>query len=488
MARSYWLEEGLAVLSALALAVGTPASAQDPASPPNLVVVLVDDLRFDEYGAAGHPFLETPSIDRLAAEGASFRRAYHATPLCSPNRASLLTGQYASKHGIRDNVAKDLTSHRLNTFPQALQALGYETAFVGKWHMGNDPTPRPGFDTWVSLPGQGRTVDPQLYEDGRLHTVPGYVTDLLTDRAVDFIEKDRDRPFLLYLSHKAVHPDARQLDDGSVDPAHPSRFVPAPRHADRYLDAQVRFAPSRLTGRQLPQGKPAIRSALESKWARPDDDAAKILSARPRDVVARTRAEMLLSVDESLGRVLEALEGRGVLDRTLVVFTSDNGYWYGEHGLTAERRMPYEAGLRSPLLVRYPPLVEGGTTVDGLVVSVDLAPSMIEAAGGVPGAHVQGQSWMPLLRGQTQGWRASAMAEYFSHERPFAWMMDMSYKVVLSGPYKLIHWLQHEGADELYDLEADPYEMDNLIHDPDRQGLVEELRAELARLAGAVVS
>ena len=247
------------------------AGAQTPEARPNIVVVLVDDLRWDEYGAAGHPFLETPSIDRVAAEGATFTRAYHATPLCSPNRASLLTGQYASRHGVRDNVAKDLTSHQLHTFPMDVQALGYETAFIGKWHMGNDPTPRPGFDTWVALPGQGRTVDPELYENGRLHTVPGYVTDLLTDRAVDFIAAEREQPFLLYLSHKAVHPDARQLDDGSVDPTYPSRFVPAPRHADRYVDAEVVYAPSRLTGRAMPEGKPAITHALEKELAQLED-------------------------------------------------------------------------------------------------------------------------------------------------------------------------------------------------------------------------
>ena len=470
------------ILLALAL-LAVPATAQQPARP-NIVVILVDDWRWDEYGAAGHPFLETPSIDRMAAEGVSFSRAYHATPLCSPNRASLLTGQYASRHGIRDNVAKDLTSHRLPTFPAAIQRLGYETAFIGKWHMGNDPTPRPGFDTWIALPGQGRTVDPELYEDGRLHTVQGYVTDLLTDRAVDFITNDRDRPFLLYLSHKAVHPDARQLNDGSVDPNYPSRFIPAERHADRYVDAEVAFAPSRLTGTDLPERKPALRSALEYKWSRPETDAGRILADKPRDVAARTRAEMLLSVDESLGRLLTTLDDEGILDETVVVVTSDNGYYYGEHGLTAERRMPYEAGARSPLLIRYPALARPGTTVDQLAVSVDLAPTAIELAGGTPGNHINGRSWLPLLRGETEGWRQSVLMEYFSHERPFAWMLDMSYKVVRTDRYKLIRWLQQDGVDELYDVDADPYEMSNLIDDPAHADTVARLRDELARLVG----
>ncbi|MDA8016939.1 MAG: sulfatase-like hydrolase/transferase [Thermoanaerobaculia bacterium] len=184
---------------------------------PNIVVVVVDDLRWDEFGAGGHPYLETPHTDRLAREGAMFLNSFHAVPLCSPNRASLLTGQYPSRHGIIDNVARNLLSHRLETFPLALDAAGYDTAFVGKWHMGNDPTPRPGFDEWAGLPGQGRTHVPFLFEDGELQEVEGYVTDLLTDRAVEFIERERNAPFLLYLAHKAVHPEARQLDDGSVD-------------------------------------------------------------------------------------------------------------------------------------------------------------------------------------------------------------------------------------------------------------------------------
>lgn len=462
------------------------AQAQDER--PNIVVVLVDDMRWDEYGAVGHPFLETPSIDRIAAEGATFSRAYHATPLCSPNRASLLTGQYASRHGIRDNVAKDLTSHTLKTFPIALQALGYETAFIGKWHMGNDPTPRPGFDTWVALPGQGRTEDPQLFENGQMHTVEGYVTDLLTDRSVDFVTAPRDTPFLLYLSHKAIHPDLRQLDDGSVDATTPPRFVPASRHDGRYVDAEVGFAPSRLTGRDMPPGKPAIQSALERKWALPETNAARVVAERPRDLVARTRAEMLLSVDESLGRLLTTLEEEGILDRTVVIFTSDNGYWYGEHGLTAERRLPYQEGLRSPLLIRYPPLVTPGSTIDGLTVSVDLAPTAIELAGGTPGPWVQGRSLVPLLEGRREGWRTSAMAEYFSHERPFAWMLDMSYKVVLKDRFKLIHWLEQDGVDELYDLVDDPFEMSNLIDDQTYAETVAEMRTELARLMGEVIS
>ena len=170
---------------------------------PNIIVIVFDDLRWDEFGAAGHPYVETPNIDRVVAEGAMFTNAFHAVPLCSPNRASLLTGQYPSRHGVIDNVARNQISHRLETYPQALQAHGYKTGFLGKWHMGNDPTPRPGFDYWTAIPGQGRVNNPVLYENGELHEVKGYITDILTDRAIAFINQAHDKPFFLHFAHKA---------------------------------------------------------------------------------------------------------------------------------------------------------------------------------------------------------------------------------------------------------------------------------------------
>jgi arylsulfatase A-like enzyme len=235
-------------------------SAEPPANPasaerPNLVVVVVDDLRWDEFGAGGHPYLETPNIDRLAAEGALFTHSFHAVPLCSPNRATLLTGQFPSRHGIIDNVSRSLASHALETFPKALQSAGYRTAFLGKWHMGNDPTPRPGFDYWVAMPGQGRSINPQFFEDGGLHEVPGYTTDLLTDRAIAFIERERERPFLVYLAHKAVHPDVVQRDDGSVDPESDQGYIPAPRH-----EAATAIAPI-LPGGARPSSAPILRES-----------------------------------------------------------------------------------------------------------------------------------------------------------------------------------------------------------------------------------
>ena len=182
---------------------------------PNFLVILIDDLRFDEFGAGGHPYMKTPHVDRIAREGALFERAFHTTPICSPNRASVLTGQYASRHGIIDNVARDAASHRLPNYHLELKRLGYETAHIGKWHMGNDGQPRPGYDHWVSFDGHGRLNDPRLNEQGRYVQRSGYITDIMNAMAVDFVSRGHDRPWSLFFAHKAVHPDAEQAADGT---------------------------------------------------------------------------------------------------------------------------------------------------------------------------------------------------------------------------------------------------------------------------------
>ncbi len=447
-------------------------------------MVVVDDLRWDEFGAAGHPFVETPNIDRLAREGAMFTRAFHAVSLCSPNRASLLTGQYPSRHGIIDNVARSYASHHLNTFPRALQQVGYRTAFVGKWHMGNDPTPRPGFDYWVSFPGQGRSINPQLFENGRLSEVTGYTTDLLTDRALAFIDRQRDGPFLLYLAHKAIHPDITQRDDGSIDPNSEGRYVPAPRHAGRYETRTYPRGAGQISTLAQLEGKPAIQRALARLTPGADTtDFARVPAPQIDDETIRRRAEMLLAVDESLGRLLAGLASRGILDSTVVLFTSDNGFFFGEHGLTTERRLPYEASIRNALLVRYPPLVAAGTRPAELTTSVDVAPTLLELAGAPVGTHLQGRSLVPVLRGQPQGWRESLLVEFYTYENPFPHLVDMDYRAIRTTRYKYIHWMQHPGDAELYDLAADSLELHNLAGDPKLAAVRRELEEDLRRLA-----
>ena len=453
-----------------------------PTDRPNLVVVVVDDLRWDEFGAGGHPYLETPNIDRLAAEGALFTRAFHAVPLCSPNRATLLTGQFPSRHGIIDNVARSLASHRLETFPHDLQRAGYRTAFLGKWHMGNDPTPRPGFDYWVAMPGQGRSVNPEFFEGGALHVVPGYTTDLLTDRAVAFIQREAARPFLVYLAHKAVHPDVVQRDDGTVDPESDQGYIPAPRHEGRYRD---RVYPRRGNPADLAAdlaGKPAVRQALDRLPARDTGHALHPGAPWTGEETIRRRAEMILAVDEGLGRIMAILDSLGMLDRTAIVLTSDNGFFFGEHGLTTERRLPYEESIRNPLLVRYPPRVRAGLRPDGLALTVDLAPTLLELAGVPVGPGIQGRSLVPLFSGTPRDWRESVLVEFYTNENPFPHLLDMDYRAVRTSRYKYVHWVQHPEAEELYDLTQDSLEVKNLAGDPAVAGVKSTLRAELGRL------
>jgi N-acetylglucosamine-6-sulfatase len=470
-----------------ALAIGTLAlppilRTADAQPRPNIVVIVIDDLRWDEFGAAGHPWLKTPNIDRLAREGAFLANSFHAVPLCSPNRATLLTGQYPSQHGIIDNVARNRMSHRLETFPATLQKSGYETAFLGKWHMGNDPTPRPGFDLWAGLPGQGRSIDPELYENGRLAVVKGYTTDILTDRAVAFINKPRTGPFLVYLAHKAVHPDVKQLDDGSVDPSSDVGYVPAPRHLGTYETQVLPRRPSVVKTLGDLGDKPAIRRALAYN-ATGDVTAifGNVEAADIDETTIRRRAEMMLAVDEGIGRILAALEARGQLDNTVFVFSSDNGFFFGEHGLTTERRLPYEESIRNPLIIRYPRVARAGSRPGQLALTVDLAPTLLELAGAPIGAHIQGRSLVPVLRGDASVWRSSILVEFYTYENPFPHLMDMDYRALRTDRYKYIHWVRHPDLDELYDLQTDPFELKNLAREPSAAALRERLRAELGR-------
>jgi N-acetylglucosamine-6-sulfatase len=324
-----------------------------------------------EVRAAGYPFVETPNMDRLAREGARFVNAFATTPLCSPSRASFLTGQYAHTHGIIDNTARP--SHQLAVFPRELQRAGYRTGFFGKWHMGNDDIPRPGFTRWVAMPGQGEAIDPLLNVDGERGRIQGYATDVLTGYVEQFIQGAAGQPFLVYLAHKAIHPNVVQRDDGSLVPVpgQPGGFIAAERHRGRYLGRQM---PRRASAFKPPLGKPALlrpiggMPPLGRETATTDDEI-------------RGRLEMLLAVDDSLGRIRAALEKLGALDNTIVVFTSDHGYFYGEHGLNEERRLAYEETIRIPLIVRYAPRVRAGTTLDDLVMSIDLAPTLLALAG-----------------------------------------------------------------------------------------------------------
>lgn len=440
---------------------------------PNIVVVLVDDLRWDEIGCMGHPFVRTPHIDRIAREGARFRNAFCSTPLCSPVRACLLTGQYTHNHGIFDNINRSKHSHTLKTFPQSLQKAGYETAYVGKWHMGNDDTARPGFDHWVSMKGQGTSFNPVLNENGKRIRHTGHTTDVLNQKVNAFVKQKREKPFCIYIAHKALHPELTQRDDGSITDPSAAKFMPAKRHAELYKNDAI---PRRLNVLDNLEGKRALQRTISGLPPLSRETGTS-------DEVVRDRLRMLAGIDDGIGMLWKLLEDQGQLDNTVFVFTSDHGYWYGEHGLSVERRLPYEEGIRVPLLVRYPPLVKAGTLIDQFAVSVDLAPTLLDLAD-VQGDHqFDGTSLVPLLKGeQPKDWRQSILIEYNS-DTVFPRLVKMGYQAVRTPRWKYIRYNELKGMNELYDVQNDPYEMKNLIGQPQSQSIVKTLQAELKRLA-----
>jgi arylsulfatase A-like enzyme len=450
---------------------------------PNLLVILIDDLRFDEYGAGGHPYMKTPHIDRIALEGALFERAFHTTPICSPNRASIVTGQYASRHGIIDNVARDAMSHRLPNYHLALQKLGYETAHVGKWHMGNDGMPRPGYHHWVSFDGHGSLNDPRLNVNGAYQQRTGYMTDLLNREALAFVGRRRKKPFALFFAHKAVHPDAHQAADGTLDMSRFGGYIPAERHRDLYRDAVFPKKPNMLPPRELVKQTPAWAEAFAMRGTERSRKLLDAIQAGTQEEI-RQRARMMAAVDEGAGMLLEELARQKKLDDTLILFLGDNGYFFGEHGLGPERRFAYEEGIRAPFALRYPRKAKAGARIRDLVICQDIAPTLIELAGGRPGAQVQGRSLLPLLAGRRRGWRKSFLIEYWA-EQAMPWLVGMTYKAVRTPTHKLIRWvnLARDGElDELYDLERDPFEVKNLARSVRYARVKASLRREMRRL------
>ncbi len=425
---------------------------------PNIVFVLVDDLRWDALSCMGSPVAKTPNIDRLAKEGALFKNFFVTLPLCSPSRASFLTGQYAHKNGILDNTDRAARSHELVTFPKLLHDVGYETAYIGKLHMGNDDSPRPGFDRWVSFKGQGVYNDPMINFDGKAERAPGYITDILNSNAVAFVKKEHTKPFVLYLAHKAVH----------------GPFTPAERHKNLYDGATGQPPPS---ARDSLEGKPAItyseRKVINGKPPKSNSKAWKNFPTLT--MLQQLRA--LAAIDEGIGQIFSALEETKQLDNTIFIFSSDNGFFWGEHGL-GDKRWAYEESIRDPLLVRYPKMAKAGSVIKKIVLNIDLAPTLLELGGAKIPNDVQGQSFLPLLKNSKAKWRDSALFEYFN-EKPYR---TPTWQAVRTDRWKYIQYSELTGMDELYDLKADPFEMKNLMNDSTAQKSLKNMKAELARL------
>ncbi|MBI4874030.1 MAG: sulfatase [Acidobacteria bacterium] len=425
---------------------------------PNIVFIFTDDQRWDSMSCAGHPFLKTPNMDRIAREGAMFTNSFVTTPLCSPARASFLTGRYVHAHGVRGNgnMYNEL-SHQLVTWPRLLHDAGYETGYVGKFHMGNDDMPRPGFDRWVSFKGQGVYDDPPLNVDGKPVNRTGYITDLIGEYSTEFLRRKRSKPFVLYVGHKAVH----------------GPFTPAPRHKDFYSTEPI---PRRPNVKDTLEGKPAVtRDVPELK----KQQAKKKQGPSPSgDALIRNQLRGLLAVDESIGEVFKALEETGQLDNTLLIFTSDNGYFWGEHGL-GDKRWSYEESIRIPMVMRFPKLIRAGTKIEHDALNVDIAPTALELAGVAAPKNLHGRSLVPAMSGKARKWRKSFLSEYFEET---GFQRAPSWQCVRTERWKYTHYTDLQGMDELYDIQADPFEMHNAIRESAARGTVTQMQAELQRL------
>lgn len=433
-------------------------------SPPNIVFVLTDDQRFDAIGALD-PNIDTPNMDRMLNEGAHFQNAFVTTSLCSPSRATLLTGQYMHSHGVVDNNKVDI-SH-LEFFPERLQTVGYQTAFIGKWHMGaHGDDPQPGFDHWVSFKGQGhyRPINngqqSWLNVNGARVAQTGYITDELTDYAMTWLDSvDQDAPFLLYLSHKAVHAD----------------FIPAERHQDQYADRLPDLPASAADTAENRDGKPMWVHNQRNSWHGVDFPYHSDLDIRE---YRRAYNRSLSAVDESLGEILAWLDAQGLKENTIVILMGDNGFMFGEHGLI-DKRNAYEESMRVPLIMYAPTKIAPGLKIDEVVANLDIAPTMLEWAGLAVPDHYEGRSMAGLIdQGEDATWRDTLFYEYF-------WEYDFPHTpttfAIRTPTHKLIQYHGVWDLEELYNIVDDPNEMVNLIDDPASIETKIELRQALFR-------
>jgi len=441
----------------LLLALTAPTFAAE--RKPNFIFLCTDDQRWDalgvvqrELGDRGRfPWFQTPNLDRLAAEGVRFRNAFVTSPLCSPARAGFLTGRYNHLNGVANNRTPFPTNSV--TYATLLRAAGYKTAYIGKWHMDAQRGPRPGFDYSASFIGQGKYFDCPFEINGETRPTRGWVDDVATDFALEFLRQHREQPFLLALGFKSPH---------------------GPRGGTN-LPERLRQLYAGEKTRPVPNlGSPAIfRSS----------GAPKADSPRTRAVMAEADTvpghldylRHIAGVDENVGRLLRALDELGLTTNTVVIFTSDNGYYLGEHGL-GDKRSLYEESIRVPLLVRWPGRFPKGATVDELALNLDLAPTLLELAGVRVPSEMQGRSWVPLLTGQRAPWRSAFLMQYF-FERGFGGTPTVV--GVRTATAKLIRYPGHEEWTELFDLVNDPYETNNLARDPAHRTLLAQLQAEL---------
>ena len=430
------------------------------AKPRNVVFILADDHRYDAMSFMGHQFARTPQMDAMARNGVHLKNALVTTSLCSPSRASILTGLYTFRHRVIDNN-RPIPPGTVY-FPQYLQKAGYATAFIGKWHMGGDSDEkRPGFDHWISFRGQGNYLPPSpdytLNVNGQRVKQKGYITDELTDYAVEWLaqQKPREKPFFLYLSHKAVH----------------ANFTPAERH-----NGQLAKLPFRRAATEAKQdaatNRPRWLEDQRNSWHGVD---FPYHSALDIEDYYKKYCETLSAVDDGIGRIMEQLKKMGIHDETLVVYMGDNGFMFGEHGLI-DKRVAYETSIRVPMLMQCPELFKGGTVVDKVVANIDIAPTILEVAGVTRPPHMDGRSFVPIAQGKNIPWREHFLYVYYWEKN---YPQSPTVFSLRGDRYKYITYYGLWDADELYDLKNDPNESKNLLYDPQFQSVATEMETKL---------
>ncbi len=437
---------------AVSLAFPAPAPAAD--RPPNIVFLLADDLRWDALGCTGSPVARTPHLDALAARGVNFRNHFVTTSICCVSRASILSGQYARRHGINDFQTAFTPAAFAQTYPALLRAAGYRTGFIGKYGVGT-VMPEKEFDDWRGFPGQGR-----YFEKGD----PGHLTAKMGDQALEFLRGcDAARPYCLSVSFKAPH-----AQDGA-----PREFPPDPRDESLYADVTVPVP--RTADPRFFAGLPKFVQESEGRrrWKNRFDTPQRFQQT------ARDYFRLVTGLDREVGRIVAALRERGLADSTLIVFTSDNGFFLGERGM-ADKWLMYEPSIRVPLIVYDPRLPERdrGRTVEALTLNIDLAPTLLDSAGVTVPAAVQGRSLLPLVLGERPAWRS----DFFYEHHTLPKIIPPS-EGVRTERWKYLRWLAAEPAvEELYDLRADPQEEHNLVSVPEHRDMLDRLRRRWAEL------
>jgi arylsulfatase A-like enzyme len=486
---------GLALLTArVALAGGASAPGQGPATTrPNILLIFTDDHAFQSISAYGSTRNTTPQLDRLARGGVLFRHCLVPNSICGPSRATILTGKYSHLNGFARNGDKFDGSQ--DTVSKRLRAAGYQTAVIGKWHLGTDPT---GFDHWEILPGQGDYYNPAMTADGTRVRHKDYTTDIITDLALRWMKsRDASRPFFLMCQHKAPHrpwePNLSKLDlyEGATIPEPPTLFD---TYEGRGLAAHEQDMTIAKTMNDLdlklktpPDLDAEQRKVWESAYG-PRNEAFRKAKLTGKDLVRwkyqryiKDYLRCVSSVDDNVGRLLDYLDASGLAANTLVVYASDQGFYLGEHGWF-DKRWAYEESLHTPLIVRWPGVARAGVRNDDLVSTLDLAETFLDAAGRPIPPEMQGRSLAPLIRGETPAdWRTSFYYRYYEYPAVHS---VRTHEAVRTKRYKLIHFFEPEGW-ELFDLESDPRELTSRHDDPAYANVVRDLKAELGRLRAA---